>query len=145
MIKTTREIFRAEARVKGAAAAVMNALAIEQSAGIIAVKAARLTGSSVMMIPTARDAAALAEVVVADATTDATITGAGVTASAQIAGMMSNATEVRLTQERDGVAARMTGVIMIVRGWRTGVIMSGAGLRSEVVGLHALMCVAATS
>ena len=125
---------------------VTNAQVIEQSAGITAVRAARSTESSVTMILTVRDAAALAgAVAVADATTDATITGAGVTASAQIVGMMSNATEVRLTQERDGVAARMTGGIMIVRGWRTGVIMPGAGLRREVVGLHGLMCVAATS
>lgn len=140
-----REICRVEARVKEAAMVVVtNAQVIEQSAGIIAVRAARSTESSVTMILTVRDAAALA-VAVADATTDATITGAGVTASAQIVGMMSNATEVRLTQERDGVAVRMTGGIMIVRGWRTGVIMPGAGLRREVVGLHGLMCVAATS
>jgi hypothetical protein len=133
----------------------MNAPAIGRNAEITAGKAARSTEISVTTTLTPRDLeAALPEVVVAaDATMDATISGAVVAAAtlnAPTIVTMSDATPVMLTQERDAavtVAAMVNAMMMGAPGLRKRVTMRGAGPRreGEGAGRAVRMSAAATS
>jgi hypothetical protein len=127
---------------------VKTAPVIDKSVEVIVAKAARSTEISATTILTEGDEAAR-PVAVVDATTDATITGAGaVTVIARTLAMTSDAMAATRALARDAVVvvANTTATTMGAHGSRKRAIMCAAGLRSEgAVLLRARMCVAATS
>jgi hypothetical protein len=121
---------------------VKTAPAIEANVEVIVARAARSTEISATTILTERDEVAHPA---ADATTDATITGAPLIVIARTIVMTSDVMAVILAQARDdAVVARITATTMGAHGLRKRAIMPVAGLRSEGAGRRAHTCVAAT-